>query len=327
MRDEKGAILLTSLWILTILTVLAVGFAYRMSVELKLTGFQIAKLKAFYLAKAGVVRAVATLECDKATDFQALNQSWSNNPENFDRIPLGEGTFTVGYSPAGSDSGRIFYGAADEERKININYATREMLESLPGISPDIAASIVDWRDKDDVPDPEGAEDSYYQSLPNPYHSKNANFESIEELLWVKGITPSVLARVHGWITAYGDGRININTCQKEILLALGLDEHLSDKIIGFRRGRDDRDGTEDDNVFPNAETIVETLRQSLSLTDDEMAQLRTLLARNLLCVKSHCFRIDSIGYLKDERVVEKVSAVVRVEKDQFPRIVYWHEG
>lgn len=325
-KSDKGAILIISLWILAILTVLAIGFAYRMSIELKLTGYQIAKLKTFYLAKAGITKAISVLESTEATEFEALNQSWNNNPEIFDQISLGEGTFIVSYSSGESDFQKIYYGTIDEERKINVNYATRKMLESLPEISTEVAASIIDWRDKDNNPQPNGAEDSYYRSLPNPYHCKNGDFELVEELLWIKGVTPSLLTQIRDWITVYGDGRININTCEKEILVALGLDESLVQKIISFRKGIDNLEGTDDDNIFEKVETIGETLSNFRSLTTNELKQLNNLLGRNLLCVKSDYFQINSIGSLQGDRVIKKICAIVRVGKDQPSQIVYWHE-
>ena len=39
----------------------------------------------------------------------------------------------------------------------------------------------------------QGAEDDYYMSLPEPYHCKNAHFDSVDELLLVKGVTPQLL--------------------------------------------------------------------------------------------------------------------------------------
>lgn len=326
MKSDKGAILIISLWILAILTILAIGFAYRMSIELKLTGYQIDKLKTFYLAKAGMIRTISVLESTKATEFEALNQPWNNNPEIFEEISLGEGTFTVSYSSGESDFQKIYYGIIDEERKVNINYATREMLEALPGISREIAASIIDWRDKDSNPQPNGAEESYYQSLPNPYHCKNGDFELVEELLWVKGVTPLLLNQIRDWLTVYGDGRININTCEKEILVALGLEESLVQKIMSFRKGIDDLEGTGDDNVFEKVETIPETLSNFRNLSIDELKQLSNLLARNLLCVKSNYFQINSTGSLEGDRVLKRICAIVRIEKDRPSQIVYWHE-
>ena len=58
MKRHKGAILITTLWILTLLTLLAVGIGTRMSIDIKLIGFSLNSLKAHYLAKAGMMRAI-----------------------------------------------------------------------------------------------------------------------------------------------------------------------------------------------------------------------------------------------------------------------------
>jgi general secretion pathway protein K len=52
--------------------------------------------------------------------------------------------------------------------------------------------SILDWRDEDSLHRANGAEDDYYRSLPEPYEAKDDDFESVEELLLVKGVTPEM---------------------------------------------------------------------------------------------------------------------------------------
>src|SRR5207247_1078297 len=67
------------------------------------------------------------------------------------------------------------------------------MLMTLPNMQDDIANSILDWMDPDDEPRSNGAENDYYQTLPNPYRAKNGPLDTIEELLLVKGVTPQLL--------------------------------------------------------------------------------------------------------------------------------------
>jgi hypothetical protein len=64
-------------------------------------------------------------------------------------------------------------------------------------MTEDVAAAIVDWRDEDSDAMTNGAESDYYLSLPEPYYAKNAPFETVDELLWVRGIDRTML---------YGDG-------------------------------------------------------------------------------------------------------------------------
>jgi hypothetical protein len=61
------------------------------------------------------------------------------------------------------------------------------MLLRLPGMTDDLAAAIMDWRDPDSDISNFGAENEYYLSLPQPYYCKNADFEAVEELLLVRG--------------------------------------------------------------------------------------------------------------------------------------------
>ena len=69
----------------------------------------------------------------------------------------------------------------------------KDMLMRLPGMTDDIADSILDWLD-DDVDTREyGAESQYYGGLSPPYACANKAPQTIEELLLVKGVTPALL--------------------------------------------------------------------------------------------------------------------------------------
>jgi hypothetical protein len=67
------------------------------------------------------------------------------------------------------------------------------LLMALPGMSIDTADCILDWLDEDDEPRPYGAEVEYYSTLPTPYEPANGPITSVEELLLVRGVTPSLL--------------------------------------------------------------------------------------------------------------------------------------
>ena len=94
------------------------------------------------------------------------------------------------------------FGVIDEGGKLNINTMialdpTGQLLYNalmqLPNMTEDIADSIVDWVDADDIPLASGAESSYYGSLNPPYKAKNGPLNTLDELLLVKGITPYLL--------------------------------------------------------------------------------------------------------------------------------------
>ena len=82
-----------------------------------------------------------------------------------------------------------------------------------------------------------GAEDDYYQTLNPPYKSKNGRFDTVEELLLVKGITPtyfygypertvdgSVIYRygLSRYFTVYSNrNQINVNYAPLPVLLSV----------------------------------------------------------------------------------------------------------
>lgn len=68
------------------------------------------------------------------------------------------------------------------------------MLLALPGMTPEVADSILDWLDEDDEPREYGAEfDDYYGTLPSPYRPANGPISSVEQLLLVRGVTAQML--------------------------------------------------------------------------------------------------------------------------------------
>jgi len=60
-------------------------------------------------------------------------------------------------------------------------------------MTEELVDALIDWRDSDDNPRPLGAESEYYESLDPGYHVKNEPFETLEELLLVKGFTREIL--------------------------------------------------------------------------------------------------------------------------------------
>ena len=69
----------------------------------------------------------------------------------------------------------------------------QSLLMSLPGMTTDIAAAILDWLDTDDDPRTGGAEADYYATLPAPYEPTNGPIDDVEDLLLVRGVTAKLL--------------------------------------------------------------------------------------------------------------------------------------
>ncbi len=109
-------------------------------------------------------------------------------------VPIGEATvWFLGRLPeTGTGTAREF-GLIDEASKLNLNTASLDMLLSLPGITQEFAASIIDWRDDNDEPGDGGAESETYMRLQPSYLCKNLPFESVEELALVSGADRAML--------------------------------------------------------------------------------------------------------------------------------------
>jgi len=190
--DRKGVALLIVLWIMAILTLLMYSFLGDMQVEYAIAGGYGDSRKADQLCWSAIDLACATVVNDTQT-WQSLNDTtWATNSTTFYEVELGEGAFTV-FRPTYDDQQTVLWGLDDEASKLNLNTATREMLLKLPNMTEEIVDAILDWRDTDATPGASGAESSYYATLNPPYNCKNAPFETLEELLFVKGMTPALL--------------------------------------------------------------------------------------------------------------------------------------
>jgi DNA uptake protein ComE-like DNA-binding protein len=115
-------------------------------------------------------------------------------------VPIGESKFwligrdTNDFQTSTSISLPAF-GLVDEASKINLraSWLTADMIQYLPGMTPQIAAAIMDWRDEDSTVSTDGAEDETYGRYTKPYKAKNAPFETVEELRLVNGVTAEIL--------------------------------------------------------------------------------------------------------------------------------------
>ncbi|HCK72479.1 MAG TPA: hypothetical protein DHW38_12940 [Planctomycetaceae bacterium] len=157
-------------------------------------------------------------EYNNSMMFQAINVVPDTNPRNI-------ANFTA-VAPFVDQTGLmsgIRYGLEDESARINLNallladtYVTnggRTLLMALPGMSEDVADSILDWIDEDDDTREYGAEYDYYQSLVPPYSPKNGPLDTVEELLLIRGVFPQLLfgqdANRNGMVDPSETGLIN----------------------------------------------------------------------------------------------------------------------
>jgi hypothetical protein len=68
-----------------------------------------------------------------------------------------------------------------------------QALQKLPGITPTVVDSILDWLDADDNTRPQGAESAYYQQQQKSYRPRNAVPIALEELLLIRDVERTML--------------------------------------------------------------------------------------------------------------------------------------
>jgi general secretion pathway protein K len=118
--------------------------------------------------------------------------------------------------------------------------------------------SIMDWRDPDDLHRINGAESDYYQSLPVPYSAKNGPFDTVEDLLWLRGVTTAMFygsgedaaAPERGAIVGLKqlftvdspNDRVNLRTASAEVIHALtGIDMKKCQQFVEERKKLSDK--------------------------------------------------------------------------------------
>jgi len=290
--DEHGIALLIVLLTITLLTVIVVEFTQSAEVE---THFAISHrnaLQAFYLARSAVNVAEALLVADAQLNHTDSEDDLWARP--WPPLPLGDGTAA--------------FRVQDEGRRLNINSmvvngdynrqrAIFKRLFRILGIDDRVRAAIIDWIDDDLDPqtDPPGAEQPFYLGLTPPVFVRNAPMLTMRELLQVRGMTPTLLARLEEFVTVLPRDvvKVNVNTAPAEVLYALSdnlmADPGVVDRLIATRREAAITDVNElkDVSGFTNA----------LSNYND------------VLDVKSTYFRIDAAGEVND--VIRGVTTLV----------------
>ena len=317
LKANEGSILMLVLWILAFLVLLSLGLGSTTSLDQRLVSYQRDRLMALYLAKAGYFRALVELEQDPTPQVDSYLDPWAYNLEAFQRATLGEGSFTVSYLLPGEDGSEgVVYGVVDEDRKVNLNTASQAVLLRLPGMTDEMADSVLDWRAED-----RGLGERLGEVKDRP-------FEVLEELLLVEGMTDEVFQALRPFITVYTDGKVNLNTARREVLKALGMGEGLVNKLLPFRRGLDDILGTEDDQSFTGLGSAGQQLNAFDSLTPQEAAQLTNLITQNRLKVTSGFFKIHSRGAVRDGKITRSVEGTVQrgTGPSSSLALLSWHE-
>lgn len=186
---ERASALIIVLWVSFGLVMTALYFGQSMSFELRASDNRAASLEADE-AILGAIR-YATNVLSRVTTPGEIPLATSYRAEN---VPVGDARFWfIGRDDRQNHGLNYAWGLVDEGSKLNLNVVTLEMLETLPNMTPQLAAAIIDWRDSDETVSDNGAESETYQRMNPPYRAKNTNYESVAELRMVSGMTLDLL--------------------------------------------------------------------------------------------------------------------------------------
>jgi hypothetical protein len=329
--NKRASILIITVWALSILSVFAISLSYVSRTQMRYAAHMQDRVKLYYLARAGIEKAVVELENKEDSAYMAFDHPILNNKELFKDMPLGDGFITLSYAvdEGMSKNETIIYGIMDESSRIDINNAPvsilANMLENAAGIekeqAADMAQAMADWRSLNQSPEVK----KYYEELKPPYENKGGKFQAAEELLLVRGMTQEAFLKIKDIVTVYDTEQVNINTAGFDVFYALGLNRRLSDRILEYRRGRDGITGTDDDNVF---ETVNDLRKIGFLFTEDSI-QINSLISGNIIKTRSDIFRIISSGRFEDTQKTNSrnITCVLKLQAEQMPGILYWYEN
>jgi len=318
------------LWVLMLLTAIVGQFSRSARTEINMTRNSNEATQAYFIARAGIQAAIYELVKTSQSPGVAIGPNgatesvWRINMD-IPEMSFGGGAFKVVMN--------------NENGYVNLNTADKGLLMAALGgfnLTEEekdiISDSILDWRDQDDLHRMNGAEDDYYRSLPDPHPTKNADFDTLEELLYVRGVTPelyygglkevfSVVPTVEPQLQrlrapfrrrlrTISSNRININAAPFRLLASLpGMTTDLATMIQEYRRPKD----------FQSMNEIAELVGPDALNGILPFVSLQT----------SPYYRIRAIGRTAEGPVRQGIEVLVRIDgtEPKGYRIVEWQDA
>jgi type II secretory pathway component PulK len=178
---HRGSILIVTMFIVLAITAMVLVFSQESVIEARSAANEAAGQQADAIARGAMQYVI-----DKVKENEGTLLTDEDMPA--EGVEVGSGFFWLIRPDYRNDEG-VAFGVIDEAGKLNLNLVNDEILLKLPNMTNEAAASIIDWRDSDTEPLPDGAENDYYLSLDEPYYAKDNAYETIDELLFVRGCT------------------------------------------------------------------------------------------------------------------------------------------
>ena len=303
LADQRGVALIVVLWIFIFLFVVAFDFSASVREEAAAAARYSDETQGYYLAVAGFERGLYNFlsqapgqpSPQKQASGDLFDGSWREES-------LGGGVYRVRLVDEG---GKININRVDEValRRILTNLGIEEPRRSI------LVDSIMDWRDPDDLHRVNGAENDYYLALQPPYTAKNGPFDTVEDLLWVRGVSSDLFYGSSGATDAGSAStvglreiftvdspidRVNLRTASAEVIHALmGIPLDKSRRFVEERKKL--------------SEKTLADLLPLLGIGAGDSAMQMFIFANPSIIA------IEAEGQPTDSRISRKVKGIVRM--------------
>ena len=309
MKQQQGIALITILVMVALATILAATIAKRQANTAENTAYLMRQNQSLLYAKSAEAFFSELLvdDADNAGAVDSLQENWAKPMPTF---PVEDGFV----------SGTL----QDESGKFNLNSLVND--EGVPnpqaklwfeklllrvGLPEKLSEAVIDWQDADEeISGTMGAENSYYQGLPQGYLAANSKFHNVEELKLVRGFEDQKYLQIVDYVSALpaSDSKVNVNTAPAMLLASLDpkLDINAVEQALKKRQANLEH--------FSNINDLwaTEPFKQ---VSPDVQSQVNALLG-----VQSNYFKAK-IEVLLSERKRQFSSDLVR--KDKTVYVVY----
>ena len=320
-NNNRGVALILTLLIISLIVTLTLQLNTSMRSEVHAAYNLRDGITLEYVAKSGFYGAMALLKDDDMTydwlldDWQILEQYAAFSPTLFEeetsfKVTIKDLTGEIQINKLIDNQSQV----DPSQRDLLTRFLNLDEFDLESDQVDDIVDAIIDWLDPDDnTTGFGGAENSYYQSLEDPYFCRNGPMESIEELLLVKGITKELYEGTGGnpgiaeYLSVHGDGNININTADKLVFKALSDDitDEVFEDLDNYRRDENNENDLKNTSWVQN---VVSGISFAVGTT-----------------IKSTHFEITSIG--KKDLMEKKIKTIVERDPNGNLKVLSWKKS
>lgn len=215
---QGGMALIIVLWLIVLLGVMAAGHARNAHTDTVLAGRQVDFARSRALAEAGINHMILELLADTG-----------------ERQPRVDGSI----STLAILGGEVVIAARDATGLVDLNAAGADLLDTTLRAcradeqqASELVDAILDWRDGDNLAHLNGVEDADYRAAGLAWTSRDAAFESIDELKYLLGMRQELFDCLAPVLTVHS-GRPGIKLEYAPPLLVAALNDGASEVTTG----------------------------------------------------------------------------------------------